>query len=71
MARLPAWGCGEDKWRAIEPACLVREHSLALLSVVSPLREAIFGGNGQTLTGFPGKARLDKVIKRHILSALA
>ena len=40
-----------------------------------PFRETVFGGNGQTLlfraTGFPGDVRLDKVIRRHVLQALA
>jgi hypothetical protein len=48
-----------------KPACLVCEHSLALLSVVSPLWEAVFGGNGSTLTGYPGHVRLDNVISRY------
>ena len=35
-----------------------------------PYWEAVFGGNGSLLTGFPGNVRLDSVIRRHFLQAL-
>ena len=60
-------GGGEDKWRACQPACLVRMHSLALLSVLSPCGEPFLVGTAKpALSSFRlrGNGGLDKVMER-------